>query len=141
MQKISPIHRIILKIQQILESWDLKYHTYFWSPLSNYYQRNFWLSWIFHNIPKISLFHWFLLDIQPILVSLDQRSHTHFWPFPSLGFSITVWFSLISISTHKKSGLFIILFWRYSQLKNPATWLAKCIWPISQEPVFSQVRD
>ena len=37
MQKTNPIHRFILKMQQILESQDLKDHAHFLSPSSKNY--------------------------------------------------------------------------------------------------------
>ena len=46
-----------------------------------------------------------------------------------------------SVSTWKKLGYFINLFWRYCGLKNPAIWLAKNIWPVSQERNFFQILD
>ena len=45
------------------------------------------------------------------------------------------------VSTSKKSGSFIDLFWRYGWLKIlQSDWL-RTFWPISQQPVFSQTWD
>ena len=101
---------------------------------------NFLLSCICITIQKISSFHQFILQIQPILESHDQTGHTHFWPYPSKnlwsGFNLCEF-----VSTCKKSGYFIDLFWRYDWLKNPAIWLAENILPISQKLEFSQIWD
>ena len=109
MQNISLIHKLI---QQILGSHELNDHAHFWmSPPKNHWN-NFLLSWICTTMQKISSFYQFILEIQSVLESRDQTGYTHLCEF---------------ISTSKKSGYFIDLFWRSSWLENPAIWLAENI--------------
>ena len=82
-----------------------------------------WLSWIFINTPKTSLFHYFLFEIKPVLVSLGQSCHTHFWPGPPRYF----WTNFRVFHQAFSTVFLIFVFWRYSQFKNPAIWLAKTI--------------
>ena len=42
------------------------------------------------------------------------------------------------VSARKKSGHFMILFWRYSRFKILPEW-SRAFWPISQESHFSQI--
>ena len=98
------------------------------------------LSWICTTMQKISSFHQFILEIQPILESCDLTGHTHFWPRLSKIFWST--FNLCKfVSTCKKLGYFIDLFWRYAWLKILQSYWLRTFWPISQEPQFSQIRD
>ena len=52
MQKISPIHRIILDIQPDFRVPGPQRPCPFWPPPSKSYSSNFWLSWIFINTQK-----------------------------------------------------------------------------------------
>ena len=90
MQKIRSIHKLILKIQQILSSNELKSKGFFLpNPPKNRWI-NFWLSRISTNIQKVSLFLLFIFEIESILNSRDQTGHIHFWPCPHQIFSIII---------------------------------------------------
>ena len=122
MQKISTIHKLI---QQILGYHELNDHARFWPCPPKNHWNNFLLSWICPTTKKISSFQQFILEIQPILESRDQTGHIHFWPCQSEN---VLTFNLCEfVSTGKKSGYFIDLFWRYAWLKNPAIWLTENI--------------
>ena len=70
-KKISSIHKLILKIRQILWSHELNGHSHFWSfPPKNYWN-NFYLSWICTCRKKTSSLHLFIHEIQLILDSRD----------------------------------------------------------------------
>ena len=126
-QKISSIHKLIL---QILGSYQLNEHAHFWPGPPKNHWKNFLLSWIWTTMQKISSFHQFILEIQPILEWPD-------WPHSFLATPIIIirhrksfWstFNLCElVSTFKKSGYFIDLFWRYGWLKRPSSWLAENI--------------
>ena len=118
-KKISSIHKIILKIQQILGSHKLNLPIFWPCPPKNH--------WICTNTQKISSFHLFVLEIQSIIESCDQTGHTHFL---SLG---------EFVSTCKKSGNFMDLFWRYCWLEIlQSDWL-RIFWPIYLEQNFSWI--
>ena len=107
MQKISSIHKLI---QQILGSHELNDYTHFWPGPPKNHWNNFLLSWICTTMQKISSFHQFILEIQPVLKSCDQTGHTCFWPRLSKLCKF--------VSTCKKSGYSIDLFWRYVWYEN-----------------------
>ena len=124
MQKISWIHRLI---QQILGSHELNDHAQFWPGPPKNHWNNFLLSWICTTMHKIHShirsFHQFILEIQPILESecTPISDHIH----PKIFWST---FNLCKfVSTCKKPGYFIDLFWRYGWLKNLATWFTENI--------------
>ena len=75
-QKISSIHKIILKVQQILGYHELTSHGHFWPhpPKNNWI--NFKLSRICTSMQKISLFHLFISEIQSILKPMTWLSHS-----------------------------------------------------------------
>ena len=137
MQKISSIHKLI---QQILGSHELNDDGHFWPRPPKNHWNSFLLSWICTTMQKISSFHQFILEIQPILESCDQTGHIHSAHAHPKSFWST--FNLCElVSTWKKLGYFIDLFWRYSWLKIlQSDWL-RTFWPISQEPEFSQMWD
>ena len=56
---------------------------------------------------KIISFHQFILEIQSILEAHDQTDYTNFWTCPPQNFFINF------VSTCKRSGYLINLFWRY----------------------------
>ena len=116
MQEISSIHKLI---QQISGYHKLNDHAHFWlGPPKNHWN-NFLLSSICTTMQK----NQFIPSIQE---SHDQTGHTHFWPHQSKIFWST--FNLCEfVSSCKKSGYFIDLFWRYGWLKNPAIWLSENI--------------
>ena len=88
---------------------------------------------VFHQHEKISSFHQFILEIRSILENFD---HAQPKTFPS-NFN-----SYEFVSTCKKWGYFICLFWRYGWLKNLKIWLAeKILANISQEQKISQLWD
>ena len=123
MQKVSSIHKLI---QQILGSHELNDYTHFWPGPPKNHWNNFLLSCICTTMQKISSFHQFILEIQPILESHDQLAK----PISGHANPKIFWstFNLCEfVSTCKKSGYFIDLFWRYSWLKNAAIWLAENI--------------
>ena len=132
MQKLSSIH---IFIQQILGSHKLNDHAHFWpGPLKNHWN-NFLLSWICMIMQKISPFHQYILEKQPILESYDQTGHAHrknFW----LTFNLCVF-----VSTCRKLGYFVDLFWRYGWLKILQSHWLRTFLPISQELEFSQIWD
>ena len=67
---------------------------------------------------KISSFHLLILEMQSLQESYNHAHMKIFWST----------FNLCEfVSTCKKSGYFIDLFWRYGWLKNPAIWLAENI--------------
>ena len=74
---------------------------------------------------NIITFHLFILEIQSISESSDKSDHAHFRQCPPK--KILINFICELVSTCKKSGYFIDLFWRYGWLKNPAIWLAENI--------------
>ena len=78
MQTISSIHKLILKIQQILGSHKIATPIFDHAHPKNHWN-NFSLSWISTTMHKTSLFHLLILEIQSILESCDQTGHTHFW--------------------------------------------------------------
>ena len=132
-QKVSWIHKLI---QQILGFHKLNDYTHFWpGPPKNHWS-NFLLSWICTTMQKISSFHQFI-EIQPILEPCDQTDHSHFWPCPSKKFFWSTFNLREFVSTCKKSGYFIDLFWRYGWSKNPAMWLPESILAhISETKIF-----
>ena len=79
-QKISSLHKFILKIQQILGPQELKSHDHFWPCPPKKRWINFLFYWICTSMQKIGLFYLFIFDIQSFLESCDQNSHTHLWP-------------------------------------------------------------
>ena len=84
---------------------------------------------------KISWFHQFILHIQSILESRDQTRHTHPKKFQST-------FNLCKfVSTCKKSGYFIELFWRcdLKQSCNLIGWEHFSLYLRNQN--FSQIWD
>ena len=121
MQKISSIHKVV---KQILGSHVLNGKAYFWPHPPKNHWNNFYLSWFSTTMQKISSFHQFILETQSILESRDQTwSH----PFLTMPNSKIFWstFNLCEfVTTCKKSGYLINLFWKYGWLKNPAIWLA-----------------
>ena len=79
-QKISSIHKFILKMQQIVGSPELKLVGHLWPcPLKNHWI-NFLLSRTCTSMQNTSLFHQFIFEIQSISESCDQTGHIHFWP-------------------------------------------------------------
>ena len=56
---------------------------------------------------KIISFHQFILEKQSILESHDQTDYTNFWTCPPQNFFINF------VSTCKRSGYLVNLFWRY----------------------------
>ena len=86
-QKISPIHKFILKITaDIRVSWNKKQWPFLTTPTQkSLNQLSAFLNLYQHE--KIILFHLFIFEIQSILESCDQTGHTHFWQMPTQRFS------------------------------------------------------
>ena len=73
MPKISSIHKLLFKIQQILRSHKIVmpiFHTHSKIIESTFSFPEFAPAW--------SSFHQFILEIQSVLESCDQTGHTHF---------------------------------------------------------------
>ena len=105
-QKISSIHTLILKIQQILGSHELnKWPHLFLTMLSQKSAEKLLASLNWTSTQKISSFHQFIPE------SCDQIGHTHFWPHPPKKIFLSN--NLCeSSSISKKSGYFTDLdFW------------------------------
>ena len=111
-QKISSIHKFILKIQQISRYHELKGHYHFWLRPT----KNHWITFSFLEIVPAcnSSFHQFIFEIKSISESHNQTGCTHFWPcLPNK-----------SASTCKNSVHYVYSFLRYSQFYSPVTRLA-----------------
>ena len=79
-QKISSIHKFMLKIKQILGSHELKCHGQLWRHPPKNHWTNFYLSGVCTSMQKLCLFYLLILEIQSILESCYQTGHIHFWP-------------------------------------------------------------
>ena len=124
MQKISLINKLILKIQQILRSYDLNDHACFWPHTCKYNWNNLQLSWMAPACKKIISLHLFILEIQSILKS--HTDHTQIFSCPPK-FFLDQLLICEFVSTGKKSDYINYLFWRYGWLKNPPMWCAQNI--------------
>ena len=67
MQKISSIHKLLLKIHWILGSRKLNGHAHFWPHPTKNQRNNFQFSWICTSMQKISSFHLFIFEMQSLL--------------------------------------------------------------------------
>ena len=140
-QKISSIHNVILKIQQILGSHELNGHTHF---LTTPTQKSLNQLLAFLNLQQHAKNRFI-----PSIHSWDTvnfRALRPDWPHPFLSmptqelFSST--FNLCEFfSSCKKSGYFGDFFWRYGWLKILQSDCLRTYWPISQERKFPQIWD
>ena len=81
LQKISSIHKLILKIKQIfLSLMNQMVTTIFDHNHPKIIRMTFSFPDFAPACNKINSFHLVILEIQSILGSHDQTGHTHFWP-------------------------------------------------------------
>ena len=99
--------------------------THFWPPPPKIYWSNIQLSWIYTSMWSIYLFQC------PIIRENTSIFYdTHPKDFQSIfnfhGF----------VSSCKKSGYFVTLFWSYNYFQNPVIWLAKNILTHLRKKIF-----
>ena len=126
MQKISPIHNLILQVRQILGSYELNGHTIFDHAHPKIIESTFSSPEFppackkpFHSIYSFLRYCQFLSPVTRLATPIFEHvQHKRFFiNFKCMGICIT----------SKKSRNFIPLFWRYGWLNNPAIWLAENI--------------
>ena len=94
-----------------------------------------WVRVSLQSLKKISSFHLFILKINPILESVTRLVTIIFdYVHPKMFWSTVDLHELVS--TCKKSGHFINLFWRHGSLENLQSYCLTTFWPIFQEKNF-----
>ena len=133
MQKTSLFHLLVLQIQSILESCHQTGHTHFWPwPPPQKVPITFWFPACKTTVNSISLVH-----------TLKFRVQRPDWPYLLLTMPNQNIFDQLCefVSTCKKCGCFIALFWRNRWFKTlQSDWL-RAFWSITKEKDFSQRQD